>query len=342
MDSPAKPLLSAFRKEKTKNIPFWFMRQAGRYLPEYREIRSKTSNFLDMCYSPDKASEVTIQPIRRYGMSGAIIFSDILVVPHALGVDVRFEEKKGPLLAPVQSNEELKKLQFNVEKLEPVYEALRRTKAALPKETTLIGFAGSPWTLACYTVQGKADRDFQLVRQTAHGKKEFFSGLIELLTASVTEHVLNQIKAGAEAIQLFDSWSGVLSEQEFSDWSIEPTRKIVAAIKKAHPGIPVIGFPRLCGSKAKQYAEKTGIDAISVDASNSLEWIKNELQPICTVQGNLDSLLLAEDKEGMLKQAKKIISVLGDKPFVFNLGHGILPHTPMEHVQALCDLLKSG
>jgi len=342
MDKNPKDLINAFRKEKTTNIPFWFMRQAGRYLPEYREIRSQTKNFLDMCYTPEKAVEVTLQPIRRFGMSAAIIFSDILVIPDALGVDVRFEEKKGPLLVPVQTNDDLERLAFKIEKLEPVYEALRLTKKALPKETTLIGFAGSPWTLACYTVQGKADRDFQQVRSVALRQRDFFVKLIDLLTDSVIKHVLQQIKAGAEVIQLFDSWSGVLSEQEFSEWSIEPTKKIVSAIKAQHPEVPVIGFPRMSGSKAKTYARQTGIDAISVDASMSLEWIKNELQPVCMVQGNLDSLALAENKEVMLAQAKKIISTLGDKPFVFNLGHGILPHTPIEHVQALCDLLKNG
>lgn len=334
-------MLKALRKEKNTGIPFWFMRQAGRYLPEYRKIRSQTRDFLEMCYTPDIAAEVTLQPIRRFGMSAAIIFSDILVIPHAMGVDVRFEEKKGPMLAPVQDDLQLSRLEFAPEKLEPVYEALRLVKQSLPQDTTLIGFAGAPWTLACYVVQGKADRDFQQVRSVAMVWEDFFTRLITLLTDAVIIHLKAQIDAGAEAVQLFDSWSGVLSEQEFFKWSIEPAQRIVSTLKASHPDVPVIGFPRMSGSKCRDYVKLTGVDAVSVDASMSLDWVRSDLQPLCTVQGNLDSLALAENKDAMLVQAKKIISVLGDKPFVFNLGHGILPHTPVEHVQALCDLLKS-
>ncbi len=337
-----KPLLKAFRKEKMSRPPFWFMRQAGRYLPEYREIRSKTANFLEMCYTPSKASEVTLQPIRRFGMDAAIIFSDILVIPDALGVDVRFEEKKGPILVPVQTETELDKLAYNAGKLAPVYEALRATKAALPVETTLIGFAGSPWTLACYTVQGKSDKDFHAVRMVAIKNKPFFSRLIALLTQSVIDHCKEQINAGAEVIQLFDSWSGVLSEQEFDEWVIEPTQKIVAALKKAYPQIPVIGFPRQAGTKYRNYVLKTKVDGVSIDSSVSLEYAAKELSGLCVVQGNLDPVILAEDKEATLKQAQKIVSILGgNNPFIFNLGHGILPHTPTEHMQTLCDYLKN-
>lgn len=336
-----KRLLKPFRKEKTARPPFWFMRQAGRYLPEYRAIRSETANFLEMCYTPSKASEVTLQPIRRFGMDGAIIFSDILVIPDALGMDVRFEEKKGPVLIPIKSELALGELQLNLGKLSPVYEALRQTKAQLPEETTLIGFAGSPWTLACYMVQGKSDKDFQTVRASALKNPDFFSALIELLTRSVITHAVEQIKAGAEIIQLFDSWSGILSEQEFSDYVIAPTRVIVEAIKKQFPDVPIIGFPRQAGTKYKSYAIETKVDGIGIDSSVSLGWAAKELSPLCVVQGNLDPLLLAENKQEMLKQAKKIISALGgNNRFVFNLGHGILPHTPIDHVQQLCDLLK--
>ena len=336
-----KPLLQAFRKEKQSRPPFWFMRQAGRYLPEYREIRSKTANFLEMCYTPSKASEVTLQPIRRFGMDAAIIFSDILVIPDALGVDVRFEEKKGPVLVPVQTEAELDKLAYNADKLAPVYDAQRATKAALPAETTLIGFAGSPWTLACYTVQGKSDKDFHAVRMVAIKNKPFFSRLIALLTQSVIDHCKEQINAGAEVIQLFDSWSGVLSEPEFDEWVIEPTQKIVAALKKAYPQIPVIGFPRQAGTKYRNYVLQTKVDGVSIDSSVSLEYAAKELSGLCVVQGNLDPVILAEDKEATLKQAQKIVSILGgNNPFIFNLGHGILPHTPTEHMKALCDYLK--
>ena len=336
-----KLILSPFRKEISPRVPFWFMRQAGRYLPEYREIRSKTANFLEMCYTPSKASEVTLQPIRRFGMDAAIIFSDILVIPDALGVDVKFEEKKGPILVPVQTEKELGALTFNVNHLAPVYEALRLTKAALPPETALIGFAGSPWTLACYMVQGKSDKDFQTVRSLAIKNRPFFLRLITLLTQSIILHAIEQIKAGADVIQLFDSWSGVLSESEFHEWVIEPTATIVAALKKEYPHIPVIGFPRQAGTKYREYAIQTKVDGVSIDSSVSLAWAAEELLPVCVVQGNLDPLFFAENKESMLAQAKQILQTLGrTNNFIFNLGHGILPYTPVEHVQALCDLLR--
>ena len=342
MNKNTKILLNAFRKEKLSRAPFWFMRQAGRYLPEYRAIRSETKDFLDMCYTPAKASEVTLQPIRRFGMDAAIIFSDILVIPDALGVDVRFEEKKGPVLVPVQTEKELDVLQWNAGKLLPVYEALRLTKAALPSETTLIGFAGSPWTLACYTVQGQSTKDFQTVRSIAIKNRPFFVRLMKLLTQAIIDHTLEQIKAGAEVIQLFDSWSGVLSEQEFHEWVIEPTKIIVARLKQAHPDVPVIGFPRQAGTKYRDYVLQTKVDGVSIDASVSLDWARENLQDLCVVQGNLDPVLLAEDKVGLMKQAEIIIEKLsGTNNFIFNLGHGILPHTPIEHMQILCDFLRN-
>ena len=333
-------ILLAFQG-KNKHVPVWFMRQAGRYLPEYKELRRNAKDFLNFCYTPAMASEATLQPVRRFGMSGAIVFSDILVVPDALGVDVRFEEGEGPVLAPVQDEKKLDGLRADPPKLLPVYEALRMTKSALPSETALIGFAGAPWTLACYVVQGKADRDFQQVRSIAMARRRFFERLIGVLTKAVAEHAIKQIEAGAEVIQLFDSWSGILSEQEFSDWVIAPTKKIVQEIKSKHPHVPIIGFPRQAGEKYRAYVLETKVDAVNIDASVSLAWARDVLQEICVVQGNLDPVLLAGDKEAMLAQARHIVSMLGDKPFVFNLGHGILPHTPIENVMALSGLLKN-
>lgn len=332
--------LSEFSKEPSEKVPFWFMRQAGRYLPEYKNVRKNFKNFLDFCYTPEAACEVTLQPITRYGMSAAIIFSDILVIPDALGVDVKFAEGHGPILTPVTELSQLSKT-LSQEKLAPVYEAITITRKNLPKETALIGFCGLPWTLACYMIEGKGSRDFQSVRSCAHKRKEFFSGLIELLTQSVIDHSLAQIEAGAEAIQLFDSWTGVLSEEEFYTYSITPSKKIVAAIKAKYPHIPVIGFPRLSGSKMLDYAKITGVDAVSFDGSISLKYAKDNLQPLVVTQGNLDSVLLAEDKKETLIRAKMILDTLSDKPFVFNLAHGILPHTPTENVQALCELIKN-
>ena len=341
MNSKTKNFLKSFSQEKPERPAFWFMRQAGRYLPEYREVRSGIKNFLEMCYNPKAATEVTLQPIRRYGMDAAIIFSDILVIPDALGVSVRFEEKKGPVLIPVQTMDALDQLQWNKEKLFPVYEALRLTRSALPEETALIGFAGSPWTLACYVVQGQSDQAFESVRQKAKDDSTFFSRLIDMLTKSVISHCLLQIEAGAEAIQLFDSWAGVLNAEEFKRWVIEPNKQIVKALKEAYPHIPVIGFPRGAGEKFLEYVKETRVDGVSIDSSITLQWAKHNLQPICVVQGNLNPVLLAENRDAMLAQAKEIISELATGPFIFNLGHGILPHTPVENVQALCSYLKN-
>jgi uroporphyrinogen decarboxylase len=332
--------LSSFKKDHSGEIPFWFMRQAGRYLPEYRSIRKNFTNFLEFCYTPEAACEVTIQPITRYGMSAAIIFSDILVIPDALGVDVRFAEGHGPIITPVTDISQLSKTGFS-EKLKPVYEAISLTRKSLPQSTALIGFCGLPWTLACYMIEGKGSRDFQSVRSVSFTKKDFFIELIDILTQSVIQHSLEQIKAGAQVIQLFDSWAGVLSEQEFLDYSIIPSKKITAAIKEKYPDVPVIGFPRLAGSKIIDYAKQTGVDCVSFDGSMSLLVAKNELQKHVIAQGNLDSVLLAHDRNEACLQTKKIIKILGDKPFVFNLAHGILPHTPTDNVAAVCDIIKN-
>lgn len=338
-----KIFLERLKGHSGKEIPFWFMRQAGRYLPEYRELRTKAKNFLDFCYTHDMATEATLQPIRRFGMSAAIIFSDILVIPDALGMDVRFEVGKGPLLTPIGNEADLKQLSLTglEDKLAPVYQALRQTRAALPADTALIGFCGAPWTLACYMVEGKGSRDFQLVRATARREPLFFNALMEMLVKAVTEHAKKQIEAGAEVIQLFDSWAGCLSAEEFDVMVVTPTKAITAALKQSYPDVPVIGFPRLAGLRYVRYAQQTGVDAVSIDYTLDASWVKKELQPHILVQGNLDPLLLAEDKTAMLKQARHIIDTLGGDKFIFNLGHGVLPHTPVEHVEALCELIKA-
>lgn len=341
MSSSSKLLVLACEGKTTPRIPFWFMRQAGRYLPEYRELRAKQRDFLAFCYSPDIACEATLQPIRRFGMDGAIIFSDILVVPHALGMDVRFEEGVGPLLSPISGEKHLAGLSEEKieERLAPVYEALRLTRKALPEETALIGFAGSPWTLSCYAVEGKSSKDFSRVKSIARSNPAFFSRWADMLTRAVAGHLCRQIEAGADVIQLFDSWAGVADGELYQDWVIAPTRRIVAAVKEKHPHVPIIGFPRQSGEKFEAYAKETGVDVVSIDQSAPLEWVKTHLQPRCIVQGALNNVLLAEDKAAMLAEAAQIVATL-DKPFVFNLGHGILPATPIENVQALCEFLK--
>lgn len=315
------------------------MRQAGRYLPEYRKLRSSFPGFLDFCYTPEAASEATIQPIRRFGMDGAIIFSDILVIPKALGMNVRFEEGRGPVLEPLKDPGELDAGGLE-EKLSPVYEALQQTRSKLPDETALIGFAGAPWTLACYMIEGGSSRDFAHAKARARQNPAMFSGLLDLLSDSIARHLIAQAEAGAEVLQLFDSWAGLLDNTEYAEWTIAPAQRIVRQVKTRFPDIPMIGFPRQSGIKYLEYALKTGVDAVSFDDSVPLEWVKENLQPKVVVQGCLTPSLLADNLPLALEEAGKILAALGDKAFVFNLGHGILPHTPVEHMQALCEFLR--
>jgi uroporphyrinogen decarboxylase len=342
MISEDKLFVRVLSGKAEKEIPFWFMRQAGRYLPEYRQLRKQAKNFLSFCYTPDMATEATLQPIQRFGMSAAIIFSDILVIPHALGMEVWFEEGRGPRLTPLIEEKGLSQLSLAAlpEKLAPVYQAISSTRAALPSDTALIGFCGSPWTLACYAIEGGGSRDFQDVRLCALQSPVFFSALMDILQKAVVEHASLQVQAGAEVIQLFDSWAGVLSAAQFDRWVIEPTKYIVSELKKRHPQIPIIGFPRLAGTRYGDYAKHTGVDAISIDSSLSPEYIAAELKPHVIVQGNLDNLLLASDKAQMLVEAKKLIDNLRGGRFIFNLGHGVIPQTPVENVQALCELIR--
>lgn len=341
MISEEKRLIRALRGKPVDRPPFWFMRQAGRYLPEYRELRAKFPKFLDFCYTPDAAAEATLQPIRRYGMDAAIIFSDILVIPHALGMDVGFNPGHGPSMTPLADVAMLDASGMKTF-LSPVYEALRKTKAALPEETALIGFCGAPWTLACYMAQGQSSNDFAAVKEKAKRDPAFFADLFSVLEDAVAKHAIAQVEAGAEVIQLFDSWAGVLNEAEFETLVAAPTRRIVAAIKKAQPQVPIIGFPRQSGSKILGYAKHTGVDAVSFDDSVPLAWVREQLQPVVAVQGNLGNALLAGERSALLAEAAQIVRELGDKAFVFNLGHGILPTTPPENVQALCEFLKHG
>lgn len=336
-------LVKTLKGEKTQRPAFWFMRQAGRYLPEYRAIREKQKDFLKFCYTPEAAVEVTLQPIERFGMDAAIIFSDILVVPHALGANVWFEQGHGPRIDPVRSEAQLSALSTGrqTDFLAPVYEALRRTRESLAKDKALIGFCGSPWTLACYMLQGSSSKDFAAARDIAQSQPEFFKALMDLLVEAVSMHALEQVRAGADVIQLFDSWAGVLTETQFADYVIAPTQRIVSLIRKAYPELPIIGFPRQAGIKYLSFAQQTEVNAVSFDNTVPLEWVKHKLQAEVVVQGCLDNELLAGDKEGMLDAAREIIRVLGNKAFVFNLGHGILPHTPPEHVGALCELIKN-
>ncbi len=345
-------LLSTLQGNITKRIPFWFMRQAGRYLPEYREIRQNYKNFLEFCYTPEAAVEVTMQPIRRFDMDAAIMFSDILVLPHAMGADVWFEEGEGPRIAPIITLKNLEKLSTNKNEIEnflaPIFTILKTLRDVLSEEKTLIGFAGSPWTIACYMVQGRgqgkdgnlAYLGFASVREKAKQDPEFFAALIERITQATIVYLSKQIESGAEVIQLFDSWAGVLTPEEFTRWSVLPTQKIVSALHKKYPGVPIIGFARQSGKMILEYISKTGIDAVSVDESHPILWVKDALQPTIVVQGGISNIVLAEDAEDAVAQTKSILKMWSHKPFVFNLTHGIVPHTPIATVEAVARTIK--
>lgn len=338
-----KTLLRALGGEALETPPLWLMRQAGRYLPEYREMRAGVSGFLELCYSPEKAAEVTLQPIRRFGFDAAILFADILLLPHALGQPVGFVEGEGPKLEAIRDRAGVEKL--GIEKidghLEPVYETVRRLRKELPGETALIGFAGAPWTVATYMVEGGSSRDFVNVKGWAFSRPDEFESLIDLLVRGTIRYLTGQIQAGAEVIQLFDTWSGVLPENEFFRFVISPTKRIIEGIKAIAPDIPVIGFPRGAGALFEAYVKETGVDAVGLDSSVSLSWAAAKLQPICTVQGNLDPVLLISGGEPMRQAAYRILDAFAGGPFVFNLGHGILPMTPPEHVADLVRCVRN-
>ncbi len=346
MTNQKKNFLEVLKKNKPDHIPFWFMRQAGRYLPEYMELRAKAGGFLDMAYNPAMASEITMQPIRRFGMDAAIIFSDILVIPHALGQHLEFVQGEGPKLNPLRSSSDFSSLNFSrfQQVLSPVHEAISLTKTALKNEgfgsTALIGFCGAPWTVACYMVEGGGSRDFINVKKLAMQDEKAFTALIEILVESSAQYLIEQINAGAEAVQIFDSWAGALDAQSFRKWVINPTRQIVDLVRSQHPDIPIIGFPRCAGQNYLTYVQDTGVSAISIDQGVDTKWAARTLQSFVPVQGNLDPICLLTGGDAMVMAVEKIIGDLKDGDFIFNLGHGIHKETPVEHVEQLCALIR--
>ncbi len=341
-----KALLKVLSGQKANRVPVWLMRQAGRYLPEYRELRAQKGGFLEMAFDPQSACEVTMQPIRRFEMDGAIIFSDILTIPYALGQKLEFLKGEGPKLDPIEGEKDLAVLSFEKlhERLEPVYEALRLTRAQLSKEkfdqTTLIGFAGAPWTVATYMIEGGGSKDYMKTKALAYGNPEFFSQLIDVLVQATSEYLIKQIDAGAEVVKIFDSWAGVLDEEEFYRWAIEPIVKIIANVKQEHSDVPIIGFPRGAGLKYLSYMMETQVDACAIDSMVPLEWAAQELQPIKPLQGNLDPAILLAGGQVLQEKTKRILTLLGDQPFIFNLGHGINKETPIDHVEALIKTIR--
>jgi uroporphyrinogen decarboxylase len=337
-----KRFLRALKGERLDVPPIWMMRQAGRYLPEYRKVRAEVDGFLSLCYDPDRACEVTLQPIRRYGFDASILFSDILVIPHALQQKVWFVEGEGPKLEPLADAAALDilKPEAVLDHLKPVFETVSKLSAALPSETALIGFAGAPWTLATYMIEGGSSRDFARTKIWAYRDPESFQRLMDILAAACGDYLATQVDAGAEALQIFDSWAGALDEEGFRRWSIAPCKAIVERVRARHPDVPIIGFPRGAGPLYKDFALETGVDAISMDQGLPVAWAAAELQPHLTVQGNLDPMALLAGGKALDSGIDRILETLGGGPLVFNLGHGIIKETPPEHVTRLVDRVR--
>jgi uroporphyrinogen decarboxylase len=340
---PAPKLIEVLRGKPAKRPPIWLMRQAGRYLPEYRELRAKSDGFLDLCYRPDWAAEITLQPIRRFDFDAAILFADIVIVPDALGQGVRVEEGLGPRLDAMPPDELVKRLDpaATGAKFGKIFETVERVRAALPPEKTLIGFCGGPWTIATYMIAGQGTPDQAPARLAAFRDPENFARLMNLLADSSAEYLSGQIAAGAQAVQIFDSWAGVLPDDEFARWVIEPTLRMVKSLKSRHPDVPVIGFPRGAGLLAADYVKRTGVDGIGCDTAMPLLFMRETLGKHAAVQGNLDPLLLVAGGALLESRIRHMLAALEGVPHIFNLGHGILPSTPIEHVARLVEIVRS-
>lgn len=328
-------LLDTLNGTPSAQVPLWLMRQAGRYLPEYRELRASKGGFLAMAYDSEAACEITLQPIDRFGFDGAILFSDILIVPHALGQHLEFLAGEGPKLSPKLVDSSLDELTRDPSRYEPIYETVRLCRKRLPEGVTMLGFAGSPWTVATYMVAGEGSRDQHDARAMAYRDPGALQVIIDAIVDETIEYLSGQIEAGAEAVQLFDSWAGSLAPDEFEKWVIAPNARIVAALAEKHPHTPVIGFPKGSGEKLPAYARETGVKAVGVDETLDPEWVARELPADMPVQGNLDPLLLLAGSAELEKRVHTILGAFADRPHVFNLGHGIDRRTPIEHVERL-------
>ena len=336
-----KPLLAVLRGERCDPVPMWMMRQAGRYLPEYRKLREEKGSFLDLVYDPEAAAEVTLQPLKRFPeLDAAILFSDILIVPFAIGQHLTFIAGEGPRLTPTLNDSALEELTAYLARLDPIYETMRKVRARLPAETTLIGFAGSPWTVATYMVAGQGSREQAEARRLAYSDPAKFEAIVERIEGVTLDYLSGQIEAGAEAVQLFDSWAGSLAPAQFEQWVIAPTARIVAGLNERHPGVPVIGFPKGAGGKLGAYARETRVTAIGLDETVDPRWAARELPKGLPVQGNLDPLALLASGEAMKSAVELILDAFAERPHIFNLGHGILQETPIEHVEQLIALVK--
>ncbi len=338
-----KKILRALAGETLQTPPIWMMRQAGRYLPEYRATRAEAGDFLSLCYNSDLAAEVTLQPIRRYGFDAAILFADILLLPQALGADLWFETGEGPRLSTITREEEfttLKGIDDIHDTLAPIYETVRILSHELPKETTLIGFAGAPWTVATYMIAGRGTPDQGPAHALKAENRALFEKIIDRLTRSTVEYLAQQIEAGAEVVKLFDSWAGSLEGQDFHDFALTPAKQIIAALKARYPDVPIIAFPREAGNNYIGFAKATGADCVAVDNSVSPEWVAEHVQIHGCVQGNLKSSHMVSGGQALIDETRHVVAALSKGPHIFNLGHGITPDADPENVQIMIDTVR--
>jgi uroporphyrinogen decarboxylase len=340
----SKPLLDVLSGTRRTPPPVWMMRQAGRYLAEYRAVRAKAGGFLDLCFNPELAAEVTLQPIRRFGFDAAILFSDILVIPHALGRTVRFVEGEGPRLDPLTSAAAIDSVRsdYDPDVLSPVYETVRQVKSQLPANVTLIGFCGAPWTVATYMIAGRGTPDQAPAKTAFADDPAAFARLIDKLVDASVDYLCGQLDAGAECLQIFDSWAGSLSPDDFERWSVQPTKRLVARVRERHPAARIIGFPRGAGRSIPRYASETGVDAVSLETEIDRDFARREIQSILPVQGNLDPQVLRAGGAALDRAVDEVMAAFSDRPFVFNLGHGILPDTPVAHVEQMLARVRRG
>ncbi|MGH6823757.1 MAG: uroporphyrinogen decarboxylase [Methylocella sp.] len=339
-----KPFLKVMDGEACSPPPVWLMRQAGRYLPEYQALRAKAPSFLEFCYTPALASEATLQPVRRFGFDAAILFSDILVIPDALGQKVAFEPNEGPKLDPILTREDFAKLNARIDcrRLSPVFETIELVKMRLPADTALIGFCGAPWTLACYMIAGKSTPGQAPARLFARRHRDLFQSLINRLVQASIDYLSRQIEAGVEAVQIFDSWAGVLPFAEFERWCLMPVAAIVGGLRLRHKGARVIGFPKGAGDRLMDFAARTGVNALGLDSSVDPRWAAKTFDRGLVLQGNLDPLALAAGGPALETGVRDILSAFRGRPHIFSLGHGVLPHTPIHHVELMLDFLRGG
>jgi uroporphyrinogen decarboxylase len=335
-----KPLLRVLAGERVDPPPMWLMRQAGRYLPEYRKLRQDKGSFLGLVCDSDAAAEVTLQPLERFAFDAAILFSDILIVPFAIGQNLSFVAGEGPRLTPPLLSTDLDSLTPTLTRFEPIYETVRKVKARLAPGTALIGFAGSPWTVATYMIAGQGSRDQSETRRLAYADAKRFKTIIDRIERVTFDYLVGQIEAGVEVVQLFDSWAGSLAPSEFERWVIEPTARLIKRLRNAHPDIPVIGFPKGAGGKLGAYARATGVDCIGLDETVDPAWANEQLPAGLPVQGNLDPLALLAGGKPLKTATKQILDAFRERPHIFNLGHGILQETPIDHVSGLVRQVK--